>query len=80
MSSDPTYLGGGGGFVCDKIHVTAETVGNIIKRHFDVLIKKADGSEQNMEGRDGPSSQKLLPLYPCLSGLQKMTYGKVNVI
>jgi len=40
-----------GKFVCDKIHVTAETVGNVTKTHFDVLIKKADGTEQNIEGR-----------------------------
>jgi hypothetical protein len=40
-----------GEFVCDKIHVTADTVGNVTKTHFVVLIKKADGSEQNIEGR-----------------------------
>jgi hypothetical protein len=40
-----------GKFVCDKIHVTAEIVGNVTRTHFDVLIKKADGTEQNIEGR-----------------------------
>jgi hypothetical protein len=39
-----------GKFVCDKIHVTAETVGNVTKTHFDTLIKKVDGTEQNIEG------------------------------
>jgi hypothetical protein len=28
----------------------AETVGNVTKTHFDVLIKKADRTEQNIEG------------------------------
>ena len=40
-----------GKFLCDKIYVTAETVGNVTKTHFDVLIKKADGTEQDIEGR-----------------------------
>lgn len=36
---------------CDKIHYTAETVGNVTKTHFDVVVKKADGVEKHIEGR-----------------------------
>jgi len=38
-------------FVCDTIHVIAETVGNVTKIHFDVLNKEADGTEQITEVR-----------------------------
>lgn len=36
---------------CDKIHFTAETVGNVTKTHFDILVKKADGVEKHIEAR-----------------------------
>jgi hypothetical protein len=40
-----------GEFVCDTIHVTAQTVGNVTKTHFDLVIKKVGGTEQITEGR-----------------------------
>jgi hypothetical protein len=36
---------------CDKIHFTADTVENVTRTHFDITIKKADGTEHHIEGR-----------------------------
>jgi hypothetical protein len=36
---------------CVKIHFTAETAENVTKTHFDIIIKKADGTEKHIEGR-----------------------------
>jgi hypothetical protein len=40
-----------GKVTCDKLHYSAETVGNLTRTHIEVRLKMDDGSEKIWEGK-----------------------------